>query len=260
MIARPAQLAALAALAALAFGALALGAGAASARPPGAGAGDGAAAPAHALAILAVDGSSADVARSFESGLEARLAAARVWFVPRARLREQLRRSAKWTDGCVVGGCLAEVRAQAGADVVLLASLTGSGTTFGYVVTLVRTDTGRVLTQASERCDVCTEAEATASALGAAVKLVGAIPDQLPDEATERGAAVEIAVNAANRKRAAERRGVRRVGWALTLVGLAAAGTGAFLYLAGDERPSYGLAVAAGGGGLAAGGLTILGF
>ena len=250
MIARLAPLAALAALA--------LGGGAASARPQGAG--DGAAAPAHALAILAVDGSPADIAHSFERGLEARLAAARVWFVPRTRLREQLRRSPKWTDGCVVGGCLAEVRAQTGADVVLLASLTGSGTTFGYVVTLVRTDTGRVLAQASERCDVCTEAEATASALGAAVKLVGAIPDQLPDEATERGAAVDIAVNAVNRKRAAERRGVRRVGWALTLVGLAAASTGAFLYLAGDERPAYGLAMAAGGGGLAVGGLTVLGF
>jgi hypothetical protein len=250
VIARLAPLAALAALA--------LGAGPASARPPGPP--GGGAPPPSALAILAVDASSADVARSFESGLEARLAAARAWFVPRGRLREQLRRSAKWTDGCVVGGCLAEVRAQTGADVVLLASLTGSGTTFGYVITLVRTDTGRVLAQASERCDVCTEAEATAGALGAAVRLVGAIPDRLPDEAAERGAAVEIAVNAVNRERAAERRGVRRVGWALTLVGLAAAGTGAFLYLAGDERPAYGLATAAAGGGLALGGLTVLVF
>ena len=62
----------------------------------------------------------------------------------------------KWTEGCVVGACLSEVRAQTGAELVLLAALTGSGTSFGYVVTLVRTDTGRVLAQESDRCDVCT--------------------------------------------------------------------------------------------------------
>jgi hypothetical protein len=219
-----------------------------------------AAAGAHTLAILAVEASSRDVARAFESELESQLGALRVRFLPRARLREQMRGSTQWTEGCVVGTCLAEVRAQTGAGVVLLAALTGSGTTFGYVVTLVRTDTGRVLAQDAARCDVCTESEATGRALAAAVKLVGAIPPQLPDEAAEQGAAVEVAVNASNRKRAADRRGVRRVGWALTIFGLAAAGTGAFLYLAGDDRPAYGLAAAAGGGGLAVGGITVLAF
>ena len=46
--------------------------------------------------------------------------------------------STKWTEGCVVGACLREVETQTGADLVLLAALTGAGTSFGYVVTLVR--------------------------------------------------------------------------------------------------------------------------
>ena len=93
----------------------------------------------------------------------------------------------------------------------------------------------------------------------ATVKLVNAIPDRLPDEAAEQGAAVDVAVNnAVHRRRAADRRGFRRVGWALALAGLAVAGGGAALYLAGGDR--YGLATATAGGGLAIGGLTVLAF
>ena len=92
------------------------------------------------------------------------------------------------------------------------------------------------------------------------MKLVNAVPDQLPDEAAEQGAAVDVAVNAVARRRAAEHRHVRRLGWALALSGLAVAGAGAALYLAGEERPAYGLATAAAGGGLALGGLTVLAF
>jgi hypothetical protein len=220
----------------------------------------GAAGPRHTVAVLDVEASSDDVARSFEGELEAQLGTMRIRFIPRAKVQEQMRESTKWTEGCVVGACLAEVRAQIGADVVLLAALTGSRTTFGYVVTLVRTDTGRVLAQESDRCDVCTESEATTSAILAAVKLVNAIPDRFPDEAAEAGAAVDVAVNAASRRHQAERRGTRRIGWALTLAGVAAASVGTLLYLAADGRPEAALAAAAGGGGLAVGGLAILVF
>jgi len=225
-----------------------------------AGAGPGAVGPRYTVAILSIITSSDDVARSYEAELESQLTTMRVRFVPRARLREELGRSTKWTDGCMVGGCLTEVRAHTGAGIVLLAALTGSGTTFGYVVTLVRTDNGRVLAQESERCDVCTESEATGNALLATIKLVNAIPNQLPDEAAEQDAAVEVAVNEASQRRTTDRRRTRRVGLALTLVGLAAAGAGAFLYLGRDDRPHLGLALGASGGGLAVGGLTVLAF
>ena len=62
-------------------------------------------------------------------------------------MHEMMANSTKWTEGCVVGSCLHEVKTQTGAELVLLAALTGSGTSFGYVVTLVRTDTGRMLAQ-----------------------------------------------------------------------------------------------------------------
>ena len=42
--------------------------------------------------------------------------------------------------------------------------LTGSGTSFGYAVTVVRTDNGRVLAQESSRCDVCMVKEAMTEA------------------------------------------------------------------------------------------------
>ena len=216
--------------------------------------------PAHTLALLAVDASSQDLAHALEREFESQLSTMHVRFLPRSRLREQMRKSTQWTEGCVVGACLAEVRAQTGASVVLLAALTGSRTTFGYVITLVRTDTGRVLGQEAGRCDVCTESEATGRALVAAVKAVGAIPAELPDEAAAQSAALEVATGEASRKVAAERRGVRRIGWTLTLLGLAAAGTGAFLYFAGEDHPVHGLAAAAGGGGLAVGGITVLAF
>lgn len=215
--------------------------------------------PRPRLVILTIETSAEDLARSFERDLEAQLETMRVPFLARARLRAQMRKSTKWTEGCVVGACLTEIRAQTGAGVALLAALTGSGTTFGYVITLVRTDTGRVLDQEAERCDVCTESEAMGSAVLAAVKLVNALPDRLPDEAAEQGAAVEVAVHATERRHAAERQGTRRAGWALTLIGLAAATAGTVLYLTDGDRPAYGLA-AAGGGGLAVGGITVLVF
>jgi hypothetical protein len=210
------------------------------------------------LAILTVDTSSAELARSFEGELETRLAP-RVRLIPRGRVREQLRTSTKWIEGCVVGRCLSELRAQTGAGVALLAALTGSGTTFGYVVTLIRTDTGRVLAQDSDRCDVCTESEAQSRALLATLKLVVAIPARLPDD-TDAGAAASVPALSANPPLAAERRSARRVGWTLTLVGLTVAAGGTVLYLAADGRPAFGLAAAAAGGGAAVGGLTVLAF
>jgi hypothetical protein len=212
------------------------------------------------IGILDVTGPTPDVARSFEAGLEAQLATGHVWLVSRASMRERLKASTRWTDGCLVGTCLAELRVQTRAEVVLEAALTGSGTSFGFVVTLVRTDTGRVLSQESDRCDVCTLNEAMTTAMLATVKLVNALPDQLPDEAAAQGAAAEVAANTVRKQLVAERRGHRRTGLVLTLIGLAAVGAGSAIYFRTDDRPSYGLGTAAGGIGLVLGGVVVLTF
>jgi hypothetical protein len=206
-----------------------------------------------------VDGVPDEVKESFQHAVEEKFDAQHYRIASRARLKQQLMHSTRWTDGCLVGQCLAEVRAQTGADLVLLAALTGSGTSFGYVVTLVRTDTGRVLRQDSERCDVCTVNEAMGKAMKATIALLDKVPDQLPDEAAEQLAALDRAVGQVQQELAERDRHVSRLGVTLGIVGLAVAVTGATLYTLGN-RPTYAAMTIAGGGALAAGGVVVLTF
>jgi hypothetical protein len=206
-----------------------------------------------------VDGVPDEVKESFQRALEDKFDAQRYRIASRSLLRQQLMHSTRWTDGCLVGQCLAEVRAQTGADLVLLAALTGSGTSFGYVVTLVRTDTGRVLRQDSERCDVCTVNEAMGKAMKATMALLDKVPATLPDEAAEQHASVDRAVGRVQQDLAERDRHTARLGLALTIVGLAVAVTGATLYALAD-RPTYAAMTLAGGGALATGGVVVLTF
>lgn len=212
------------------------------------------------VGILDVTGPSPDIEATFEKSLEQQLDTNAYWISPRAKMRERLRNSTKWTDGCVVGPCLSEVMVQTQAELVVLAALTGSGTSFGFVVTLVRTDTGKVLSQASERCDVCTQNEAMTKATLATIELLNNVPDKLPDEAGDQGAAIDLAVGKWQRKLRAEQRSQTRAGVTLTVVGLVTAAAGVAAYLLQDDRPDYGLAAAAAGGGLALGGVLVLTF
>ena len=167
-------------------------------------------------------------------------------------MRTAMLASTRWTEGCVVGACLREVRAQTGAELVLLTALTGGGTTFGYVVTLVRTDTGQVLQQISGRCDVCTVNEATSSATQAAVTLVASAPDALPEDPAGVGlrARQDLTVREQRTQRLAV--GIAAVGAALFVSGVA-------LYV-GLDHPTYGAAAATGGLALGAAGVVVLTF
>lgn len=216
------------------------------------------------VGILDVRGPSPADEAAFEKKLESQLDTNQYWLAPRAKMRERLSNSTKWTEGCLVHHCLTEAKVQTGAELVVLAALDGKGTSFGFVVTLVRTDTGKVIAQESERCDVCTFTETVNAATLATIKLLNAVPEQLPDETAQAGAAVDLAVDAAvrpyQRRVAAARRTQARAGIALTLVGLAVAAGGTALYLLADDEPDYAIATAAAGGGLALGGLAVLTF
>jgi hypothetical protein len=205
-----------------------------------------------------VDGVPDDVKESFQRGIEEKFDAKRYWLTNRARMKQMMMGSTKWTEGCLVGQCLAEVRTQTGADLVLLAALTGSGTSFGYVVTLVRTDTGRVLRQNSERCDVCTVNEAMSRAMQATVNLLDEVPDRLPDEAAEQHATVDVAVGKVQRELAARNRRNTRLGIGLTVVGLVAAVGGSALYAL--DQQTYAAMIMAGGGAALASGVVVLVF
>jgi hypothetical protein len=206
-----------------------------------------------------VDGVPDEVKESFQRRLDEQLDTKHYWLASRARMKQMMQRSTTWTEGCLVGPCITEVRTHTGADLVLLATLTGAGTTFGYVVTLVRTDTGRVLQQHSERCDVCTVTEALDKATLATVALLNNVPDKLPDEAAAQTASLDLAVGKVKHALVERDRHTTHLGVALAVVGVAALAGGIVAYQL-DDHASYALATAVGGGALAAGGIVVLVF
>jgi hypothetical protein len=207
-----------------------------------------------------VEGVSSDIKAKFEQQLEQQLDTNQYWLSNRAQMRERMKFSTKWTEGCLVGECLAEVRTQTRAELVLLAALNGSGTSFGYVVTLVRTDTGRVLAQKSERCDVCTINEAMTEATLATIALLNEIPNTLPDDAALRASAMKTLVSVNKRELDDRQRRKRRIGMALTVAGLAVGIGGAAAAYFLMEHPRWAIGVAAGGAGMATGGVVVLTF
>ncbi len=201
-----------------------------------------------------IDGAPTEVGAQFQRDLEVQVDNKHYYLAPRVRMHDILANSTRWTEGCVVGDCLREVRAQTGADVVLLASLNGSGTSFGWVITLVSTRMGTVIGQDSERCDVCTVSEALNAATRATVKLLSSVPDDLgaPSPVAPSTKPLEAEL--------ADMHHTRRVaGTTLTLSGIAVAATGAAIYFAKDHSRT-GLGVAGLGGGLLLGGVFTLAF
>jgi hypothetical protein len=206
-----------------------------------------------------LDGVPAQIAAQFESNLEKQLDRQTFWLAPRARLHEMLANSTHWSDGCVVGPCLKELRTQTGADLVLLAEINGSGTTFGYAVTVVRTDNGQVLSQAADQCEVCTVNEALSSATSAAVTLVTAVPEKLPDDSADRDAAINRLTSSRDALAAAHARNRRRLSEVIAVSGLALGTAGFAIYFLGN-RSEFGLATGSAGAGLALGAAVSLAF
>jgi hypothetical protein len=206
-----------------------------------------------------VDGVPPEIERQFQSDLEKQLDSRSYWLAPQLRVREMMANSTKWTEGCVVGPCLHDIRIQTGAEIVLLASISGSGTSFGYVVTLMRTDTGRMLDQDADRCEVCTVNEVLTTATRAAAKLLTAVPDKLPDESSTAREEVALATTKLEATHTASQRRRRTLGIAMTVTGIVAASAAMSLYFVLD-RPTGALAGAGIGGGLAIGGIATLTF
>jgi hypothetical protein len=207
---------------------------------------------------LKVEGVPPELAAQVERNLAEQVDLKHFWVAPQQRLHALMANSTHWTEGCLVGKCLREVKVQTGADLVLLAALTGSGTSFGYVVTLVRTDTGNVLDQKTDRCDVCTVNEALAAATAATVKLLNDVPEQLPDPAGVAAARVATATRTDGPAVEHGHSHTRAVGTTLAIAGLVVGGVGAALYATNHTTP--GTAMIAAGGGVLASGVLVLTF
>ena len=216
------------------------------------------------IAVLDVhvgEGVAPEIEKQFQKDLDAKLDSKQYWLAPRWRVRDLMASSTKWVDGCLLGTCLHEVKAQTGAEIVLLASLTGGGTSFASVITLVRTDNGHALAQEVERCDVCTVQEQLNASIATAVKLLKALPEKLPDESADHKAALEaVRMPLEDKVRTLEASQHHRgTGMVMTVGGVVAAAAGTALYFA-KSHAAYGAATAAGGGALAAGGVVVLSF
>jgi hypothetical protein len=196
-----------------------------------------------------VDGVSPTVAERFETSIEEGLSSAEMWIATRKRLREMLA-GTSWSEGCVFGPCLAEVKRQTGADMVVVAYFQGRGSSYRFVVSLVDTESGRVREQTAERCEVCTLSEALDAAALATIGLVhGAAPaGTRPPPRPRRVPPV------AHRD---DRRVVRRAALLLAGAGLLAGGVGVYFLRKDDDDIGYAALGAAGS--LTAAGAVVFG-
>jgi hypothetical protein len=216
------------------------------------------------VAVLDVrvgDGVPPEVAQQFQRELEEMVTSERYWLAPHARVHELMVNSTKWTDGCMFGPCVADVRTQTGADVALLAAFSGSGTSFGSVITIVRTDNGRILAQDTARCDVCTVNEAIATASHSSAKLLAALPVELPAPDAEQRAAIAAATAPLTDRvtQLEHARSHHQPAFTLLAVGAVAVATGVAIYERSNQ-PAYAWAITGGGAGLAVSGLVALTF
>jgi hypothetical protein len=214
------------------------------------------------VAILDVrvgEGVPNEVSQQFQRDLDQMADPLHYFIAPRSRVHELMMNSTKWTDGCVIGPCIMEVKAQTQADVALVAAFNGSGTSFGSVITLVRTDNGHILTQESARCAVCTLNEALATAERASIKLLDALPQQLPDEEAGHHAALAAATEPLETKIASLDHTRHRVAATMVVAGLAALAAGIVVYET-QSKPAYAIGITGAGAGLAVGGVVVLTF
>ena len=219
--------------------------------PPLPGAND----PRMVIAVLDVriDGTPPDVGAQFQKALDAQIDPKHFFVAPRSQIHEIMASSTRWTDGCDIGPCLQDLRKQTRASIALLASLTGSGTSFAWVITLARTDSGNVLSQRAERCDVCTVDEALRNATRATIDLLSAVPEPLPDEHPAPPPP------APDDKTAAMHHTRVVTGIGMLVAGVVAAAAGTAVYYA-ENHSSVGIGVGGVGAGLLVGSLVTFTF
>lgn len=207
-----------------------------------------------------VDGMPTEVAARFEAKLTEQLDTGHYWLATRERMHELLAGSADWIEGCVAGPCLSVVKTQTGAERVVSVYLHGKGTSFGSVVTLFRTDTGAVMKQHAEHCDACTVNEAVDQSILATIGLVALAPDELPDEVRDSESRLAAAIAPVKAEQRRQARSHRRVGIALTVLGVAAAATGLILHSQTANHRDLAFGLIGGGAGATASGLLVLTF
>ena len=206
-----------------------------------------------AIGVLEVRtyGVSEAAGEKFEQSVEETLADVGFRVVRSGAVQEKLREG-DYVPGCTFGPCMREVNRLTGLRRVLVARVQGVGQSYSVVVSLVETESGQLVSQVAQSCPVCTVEEAISTATLAVVELITA-REAATGPAPANGAA---GGGPSDPDRAAAGRRVRRAGWILLGVGVAAGAVGGTL-LATGERDA-GLPLVAGGGAFALSGITSL--
>lgn len=205
------------------------------------------------IGVLRIDASgvSAAAGEKFEQGVIDGLTGAGFRVVDSATIRKALETRGGFVDGCTFGPCLGAVHAAAGVRFVLVARLEGVGRTYSFVVSLLESQGGRLVSQVAERCPVCTVDDAITTATLGTIELVTGLGEPAAASAPRARAAPWRPDPRVTR----ERRIVWTAGWITIGVGAAAAVTGLAL---DDDGESTGRLVSGAGLGLIAGGLATL--
>jgi hypothetical protein len=193
--------------------------------------------PATALAEPAIvglldvraDGVSDVVKATFSEAVEEGLAGADD-FQPASNVRmRQMLAASTWSAGCIVGPCLAEVRAQTDAGYVVNAAVTGTGESYRFTITLIETGKGEVVRQMSETCPACTVEDLASAATLATIELINSVDVNEP-------APADPALEVAGLRRRVHRhaRMVRRTGVLVVGMGLLTA-AGALYFIHKDD-------------------------
>ncbi len=168
---------------------------------------------------------------------------------------QQMLEDSSWSTACTAGPCLAEVRAQTHADLVVTAGLIATGQSYRFTITLLDATSGEVLTQVDEACPACTVDDVASQATMATMGLLnlgdtGGTPEP-------RSVALDPRVTVLERRVAGHARSLRRTGMLVVGVALLAAGAG--LYFLENDRTNVAYPLFGAAGGLAAAGTTMLG-
>jgi hypothetical protein len=188
----------------------------------------------------------------FEQGVADGLAGAGFRVMDRASVDKALIASTGYVAGCSFGPCLRAVRDATGVETVLVARIEGVGRTYSFVVSLMDTRSGQLLSQVAQNCSVCTVEDAITTATLSAVELVLGVDA----ERTPRAAAAPKRPPPPSAPRPGGR-ALRAAGWTGLVLGVAAMAGGVLVYDKQDRRWGAGI----GGAGLAAataGGVMLL--
>jgi hypothetical protein len=207
---------------------------------------------------VATVGVSEIAAEKFEASLEEGLKLHGFRVAKRQRMQEYLQGS-DYRAGCLFGPCLREVHRRTRGEVplVLVARITGEGSSYRFLISLLDTRSGVPTAQIPTSCEVCTVEEAIAAATLAVIELVAGIGESsvLDPRGATGGATSDKADMTPSEGRSKFKRATKITSTILYVAGGLAGATGLVFFAGGSDEAGW--LFLGGGAGLLAGSGTL---